>query len=82
MDRISRAATVILLGACLLAGAGCDEYVAGELATLSGSYVGDVVSVVVTYCVQDAMGIEPAGNGQADEGEHAHDTSALHDHEH
>lgn len=70
----------MLLGACLLAGTGCDEHVTGQLATLSGSYLGDVVSVVVTHCLQDALGIEVADSPTGDE--HEHDAGALHDHEH
>ena len=80
VNRTRRAATVMLLSACLLGGAGCDEHVAGQLVTLSGSYLGDVGSVVVTHCLQDALGVEAAGNQTADE--HERDAGALHDHEH
>jgi hypothetical protein len=80
MDQAGRAVAVILLGACLLAGSGCDQQVTGQLVTLSGSYLGDVVSVVVTHCLQDALGITAADSQTGDA--HEHDTGALHDHEH
>lgn len=82
MDQTRRATAVVLLGACLLAGAGCDEHVAGQLVTLSGSYLGDVVSVVVTRYLQTALGVEAADSQTGDEHEHEHDAGALHDHEH
>jgi hypothetical protein len=85
MGRMSRGrwiAAVALLGGCLLTGAGCDEYVAGQLAVLSGDYLGSVVSVVITHCLQDALGVEVAGNGDADGNDHGDDAAALHDHEH
>ena len=81
-NQARRAVAIALLGACLLAGAGCDEQLTGELVTLSGSYLGDVVSVVVTHCLQDALGIEAADSQTEDEHEHEHDAGALHDHEH
>ena len=82
MVRTRRAAVVMLLGACVLAGAGCDEQVAGELVTLSGSYLGDVVSAVVTHCLQGALGIEAAAEGAGDSHDQEEETAALHDHEH
>jgi len=82
MDQAGRAVAVMLLGACLLAGTGCDQQVTGQLVTLSGSYLGDVVSVVVTHCLQNALGIAAADSQPGDEHEHEHDAGALHDHEH
>jgi len=83
MKRMNQARWVVavaLLGTCLLAGPGCDEQLTGELVTLSGNYLGDVVSVVVTDCLQDTLGVEAADNQTGDE--HDHDAGALHDHEH
>jgi len=71
----------MLLSACLLGGAGCDEHVTGQLASLTGSYLGDVVSAVVTDCLQEALGVESAAGDAADQHEHAA-AAALHDHEH
>jgi organic radical activating enzyme len=68
----------VAFAGCLLACAGCDEDIAGEVATLSGGYVGDVVSVLATRCLQDALGVEAADSESADE----HTSEALHDHEH
>ena len=82
MSRMRRAVWALLLGTCLLAGVGCDEQLTSELAALSGSYLGDVVSVVVTECLQDALGVGAVGDGDADGDDHAHDAGALHEHEH
>ena len=71
-----------LLGGSLVGGAGCDQHVADQLATLSGNYVGDVVSTVVTHYLQGALGVENAADALADSHDHEHDTGALHDHEH
>jgi hypothetical protein len=80
MNPIGRAVIATSLVACLLTGVGCDEQLAGELVTLSGGYLGDVVSTVVIHGLEDALNLEAADSdsGGADE----HDSSALHDHEH
>jgi hypothetical protein len=78
MDRAGRAVALLLLGACLLAGPGCEEQLAGELVTLSADYLGDVVSATVASCLESALGIDAA----TAEEDHAHDAGALHDHEH
>jgi hypothetical protein len=70
----------MLFGTCLLAGTGCDDRLAAELATLSGNYIGDVTSTVVVHWWEDALGIETADNEASDE--HEHESAALHDHEH
>lgn len=70
---------VVLLGGCLLVGTGCDEHVAGQLATLSGGYLGDVVSVVVTRCLETALGVEDA---EPEGGDHTHEAESLHEHQH
>ena len=49
-------------------------------ASLTGSYLGDAVSAVVTHCLQEALGVESAEGDAADQ--HEHDAGALHDHEH
>jgi hypothetical protein len=82
VNRTRRAATVMLLSACLLGGAGCDEHVTGQLATLTSSYLGDAVSVVVTHYFQEALGVENAEGDAVDQHEHENDAGALHDHEH
>lgn len=60
MDQARWTVAVALLGTCLLAGPGCKEQLTGELVTLSDSYLDDVVSVVVTHCLQDALGVDAA----------------------
>ena len=82
MDRTRRTATLMLLGACLLTGIGCDEQLTSELVTLSGGYLGDVVSAVVIHCLEDASGVEAADSQTSDEHQHEHYAGALHDHEH
>ena len=86
MKRIATmaAALVLPLYVSVLGGAGCTGEVAGQLATLSGAYLGDVVTVVVTGCLQDALGIEADGSTEdhAHEDEHSHDAEPLHEHEH
>ena len=70
----------VLLGAGLIGGTGCDQDVAGQLATLWSNYVGDAASVVVSHYLQDALGVEDTTDTGTEE--HSHDSSALHDHEH
>ena len=74
-----------MLACSLLFGVvGCDHEAAGQLATLSGTYVGDLVTVLVTGYLQDAWGVEGAaslGDDVHDDG-HTHETGPLHDHEH
>ena len=73
---------LVLLGGFLLAGTGCDQQVGGQLATLSAGYLGDVVSVMATRCLQVALGLEASESQHEHEDEHAHDAEPLHDHEH
>ena len=73
-----KAAWLMLLCSFLPASLGCNRDVAGELATLSGAYLGDVVSTIVTSYLHDALGIEDGGSTY----EHSHDAEPLHDHEH
>jgi hypothetical protein len=58
--------------------------VAGEVATLSGTYLGDVVTVVATGYLHGALGTESSGSAEdpAHEEEHSHAAIPLHDHEH
>lgn len=70
----------VLLGGSLVGGVGCDQDVAGQLATLYGDYVGNAASVVVSHYLQSALGVESAADTHADE--HSHGTGALHEHEH
>lgn len=85
MKRTSRTRRVMartLVSGCLLAGTGCNEQVAGQWVTLTGNYLGDVVSALATHCFQNALGIEGSSGQSADEHEHEHDGGALHDHQH
>ena len=72
------AALLLLLGGLFPATLGCDREAAGEVVTLSGAYLGDVVSALATGYLHDALGIEDSGAT----GEHAHEAEPLHDHEH
>ena len=78
------AALLLLVCSLLPATLGCDREVAGEVATLSSAYLGDVVSTLATSYLYDALGIE--ANGSAEEhshdDEHSHEAESLHDHEH
>jgi len=79
------AALWFLLACGLLLGvAACDRDAVGELATLSGAYIGDVVTVAVTDCLHGALGVEGGASldEHAHEDEHSHDAGPLHDHEH
>ena len=70
----------MLLSTYLLAGAGCDDQLADELATLSGNYIGDVASTVAVHWWEDALGIEATHSETGDT--HEHEATPLHDHEH
>jgi len=82
MNPIRRAVMVTLIVGCLLTGIGCDEQLASELVTLSGGYLGDVLSAAVIHGLEDALDLEAADSETGDEHEHEHDVGALHDHEH
>ena len=71
----------VILSFCLvLAAVGCDRDLAGELAAISGSYLGDVVARMATCYLQDAFGVEaPDGEHEADQ---SHAAGPLHDYEH
>jgi len=69
----------------LLSGlAGCNHEVAGEVATLSGAYLDDVVSTLATSYLRDTLGIEAGGSvaEHTHDDEHSHEAGPLHDHEH
>ena len=51
MNQAKWTVAVALLGAGLLAGIGCDNDLAGQLVTLSGDYLGGVVTVTVVDVV-------------------------------
>ena len=84
--RRTRLATAAILAAlmCGLGSTGCNREVAGQVATLSSAYLGDVVTVVVTGYLHDVLGIENSGSldGHSDETAHSHEAESLHDHEH
>lgn len=73
---------VVLLAALTLAVGGCDGDIAAGLADLSGAYMGDMVTVAVTACLYDALGVEDGGAHDEHADEHDHEAQALHDHEH
>jgi len=75
---------VLLLASSWFGPAGCDRDVSGEVMTLSGAYLGDVVTVVATGYLLDALGIEGSAStdDQIHEDEHSHAAEPLHDHEH
>lgn len=70
----------LFLAAPLAAAPGCHSELANEIVTLSGTYVEDVVTTVMTRLLQEACGFE----GVELEPDHSHsDTvSPLHDHDH
>ena len=72
----------VLLACWPLAAAGCNREVIGEVAALSGAYLGDVVTVVATGYLMDAVGIENHGDALEHDEEHSHDAEPLHNHEH
>ena len=81
MKRISvtaMAAAVVLLCSLMFGTVGCDQKVADEVATVSGAYLGEMLSVVATAYLLEAFGAESAESHD----ELAHDTEPLHDHEH
>jgi len=82
MNRKPRRIVRILLSCVPLAAVGCDREVIGEVASLSGAYLGDVVTVVATGYLMDAVGIENLGDALEHDEEHSHNTETLHNHEH
>ena len=78
---ITIAASLGLLGVLALGAAGCDREVAGELAMLSGAYLGDMVTALATGYMRDAWGIED-GSAHDEHDGHSHEAAPLHDHEH
>jgi len=78
------AVLLLLLCSFLPASLGCNREVAGEVAMLSGVYLGDVVSALATSYLRDTLGLEESDSSGAhsDDDEHSHDATSLHDHEH
>jgi hypothetical protein len=73
----------LLLTGLSLPSVGCDQELAGQVASLSGGFLGDVVAVAATRYLEMAWGVEVAGGAhEAEEESHDHDAEALHDHEH
>jgi hypothetical protein len=71
---------------CLLVSAlsGCDHGLVSQVATLSGTYAGDVVAIMATGFLHELLGIDDdtsAGTDAQDDG-HSHETEPLHEHEH
>ena len=82
MNRGRRTIACIMLVCWPLAASGCNDEVIGEVASLSGAYLGDVVTVVATGCLLDALGIEDHGGALEHDEEHSHNAEPLHEHEH
>ena len=78
------AALILFLCSVLPAALGCDRKVTGDVAMLSGTYLGDVVTVLATGYLHDALGIEDSGSvdEHAHDDEHSHEAEPLHHHEH
>jgi hypothetical protein len=77
----TRAVVVMLLAGLSLSSVGCDQELAAQMVSLSGTYVGDVVAAAATHLLQTAWGIDGGGEGAAGEGDD-HDAQPLHEHEH
>lgn len=82
MNRVREKLAILLLSSVYFTLSGCSEEMLHELETVSSVYLSDVVSIVATGCLSEAMDIEPADDGHGDAGEHSHDSLPLHDHEH
>ncbi len=87
MKKKTRVITVlpIALVSCVSIGgsAGCDTDTVAQLATLSGTYIGDVVSTISTGYLLERLGAEGEAHGDEHEEEgHGHDDEPLHDHDH
>jgi hypothetical protein len=78
MSVTAMAAAVVVPCSLLFGTAGCEREVADELVTVSGAYLGEMVSVVATAFLHEAFGAESADAHD----EAGHDTEPLHDHEH
>ena len=81
---MTRAAAAVLLCALLPGAAGCDPELAGEVATVSAAYLGELVTVLTSGLLHEALGLEDSASStdHAHEDEHTHDAAPLHDHEH
>ena len=81
---MTMAATAVLLCALLPGAAGCDRELAGEVATVSAAYFGELVTVLASGLLHEALGVEDSASSaeHAHEDEHTHDAEPLHDHEH
>ncbi len=77
-DPTTIALRIVLVFGLLFGVAGCNQTVVGELASLSGAYVGDVVTSVVTGGLHRLLGLEDGDSAD----EHTADSDALHDHDH
>ncbi|UCE61049.1 MAG: hypothetical protein JSU63_04715 [Phycisphaerales bacterium] len=77
-------AQVLLLCALLSGIMGCNHDVASKIATLSGAYVGDLVTVLATDYLNDVLRVEDSESTDehVHEDEHSHEAQPLHDHEH
>jgi len=74
----------LVTSCAVLTGVGCDYAMTSQAATITGEYLGELVSVVVTGYLQDELdlGSFEAENGHDDGEEHSHAADPLHDFEH
>lgn len=72
------ACLILVLLSCVSLGAngGCNGDVAGEVAAITGGWVGDVVAVVATKFLETIWGTGAAAEDTS------HGAGPLHDHEH
>lgn len=61
---------------------GCDQEVAALTATTSGTFLGDVVSILATRYLEAVLGVESEAAAEEDAHEDEHSTTAMHEHEH
>ncbi len=77
--RVTKAVAQVALLCAIFSGiTGCNHDVAGQVATLSGAYAGDIVTVLATDYLNDVFGVEHSDSAGGD----SHDAESLHEHEH
>ncbi|MBN2561791.1 MAG: hypothetical protein JXQ75_12755 [Phycisphaerae bacterium] len=74
MSRCKKSLATLMAVCFLSAGTGCTTDVTGELATITGGFVGDVVSTLATGYLRLVLGLEADADEQA--------AASMHEHEH
>lgn len=85
MKRVSRSRTclgVVLLSVLSLTGVGCNQEIIRQITALTGSYLGDLASVLATSGLETALGVTTADAEADAEHEHAHTATPLNEYEH